>query len=509
MNGKQWADVKRDEPELARRLIEYAKQDVINCREIWVKHGHKWPAHERALSELTIKQGRDGVAIDTELLRRGLELTTTALRKIEAILPWTEQGKKPTGSKAIADQCIKAGIPAPPIIKHEGEEAYEEWEKEFGDKHEWVRNVSVWRSVNKVLSTLETMKARLRPDNTIDFSLLYFGGHTGRWSGGGSGLNMQNLRKDPLLFDTDGRYVFEAARLKEYAASKDTKPAWLAHELNMRHLICARPGHKFVIVDAAQIEPRCLNWLAGNFTLLNKIAEGFSYYEAYAATFEGWSGAPGSIKKSLGPAAYTKLKNKCLGLGYGMGWAKYVDYAGVDEEEAKKVVEGFRAENPLIAGSGGLWSRLDTAYRGCAAKPMQKPAAEHTFESELPSGRCLTYPNVKSEWRNTMGKDKKWHMKLQVTCEVGFRREKLYGGKLTENLVQATARDVFAYHMLELVANGLPVVFHVHDENIIEVPEGDAPAALKKAIEIMSVPPPWLPGCPLSAEGIIADHYKK
>jgi DNA polymerase len=319
---------------------------------------------------------------------------------------------------------------------------------------------------------------------------------------------MQNLRKDPLLFDRMGNYVQEPEWLAQYAAHKDPKvntprPVWLEFELNMRHLIIPRPGKKFIIADAAQIEPRCLNWLAGNHELLAKIAEGFSYYEAYAATFEGWAGAPGTIKSSLGPEAYTKLKNKCLGLGYGMGWAKYVSYAGVEEKEAREVVAGFRAENPLVVG---LWDTLDKGYREAAARVIIPPTAKNTFMVELPSGRSMIYRKVQMEWKPKKGKDGKWTRKLCYTSEIAGRRWELYGGLLTENLVQATARDVFGYHMLKLKEAGHCVIFHVHDEVIVEA---DLEADPEAIVKIMSVPPPWLPGCPLAAEAKEANHYKK
>jgi hypothetical protein len=304
MNGKSWEECVKDGS--APALLEYAKNDVIYCWRLWDEFSAQWPEHERKLSQLTIKQGQRGIFIDQPLLEKYKGLVKTAIWTLEGELPWTESGAKPTSTKAIAEECRKVGIPTPPIKAHEGEEAFEEWEKTYGPKYPWIVGVGAWRSLNKVAGTLETISTRLRPDGTIDFSLLVFGGHTGRFSGGGSGLNLQNLLKDSLVF-SEGRYVGKKADIKELPEGSEL--------LNMRHLFRARPGKKFIICDAAQIEPRILNWIAGNKELLEKIRQGFSFYESYALTFEGWKGEPGTIKSSLGPERYTRLKNKCVAAG--------------------------------------------------------------------------------------------------------------------------------------------------------------------------------------------------
>jgi DNA polymerase len=343
--------------------------------------------------------------------------------------------------------------------------------------------------LNKVAGTLETISTRLRPDGTIDFSLLYFGGHTGRWSGGGSGLNLQNLLKDSLVVN-GGRYLGKKADLESIPEGADL--------INMRHLFRARPGKKFIICDAAQIEPRILNWIAGNKELLEKIRQGFSFYESYAITFEGWKGEPGTIKSSLGPERYTRLKNKALGLGFQMGWRKYTSYAGVSEEEAKQVVEGFRKENQKLVA---LWEYLDKSFRVHVGQE---------WDCQLPSGRVMRYGKVRREVRHKKDSEGKMVPRFVYTGETSksgyIARTDLYGGILTENMVQATARDVLAFHLLELDREGYNVIFHVHDEFITEVDEGTDP----KQIEgIMSRCPDWIPGLPLAAEGHLVDHYTK
>jgi DNA polymerase len=122
----------------------------------------------------------------------------------------------------------------------------------------------------------------------------------------------------------------------------------------------------------------------------------------------------------------------------------------------------------------------------------------------------MRYRKVKQEWRTKRGYDGKPVQKVVYTAEIagnyGPQRFELYGGLLTENLVQATARDVFAYHILKLTEAGHRVIFHSHDEVIVEAALETDPKEVEK---IMSCPPPWLPGCPLAAEAKEATHYKK
>jgi hypothetical protein len=322
-------------------------------------------------------------------------------------------------------------------------------------------------------------------------------GNTGRFSGGGSGLNMQNLRKDPLYI-LNGSFVeppVEKDAKKKFVSEFVECPADNTVSLDMRSLFIPRPGKKFIIADLSQIEPRVLNWMAGNQELLDTIAQGFSVYEAYSRLHKGWTGEPGTLKSAIGDAAYTKIKNEVLGLGYGMGAARYTEYANVSEEEAKQVVDGFRSSNPKIVA---MWDTLDKQFRASITK---------NFETELPSGRSLVYRNVNRSVRHFKDPETgEMKAKFIYTALVGSRRVELYGGKLTENAVQAAARDVFVSHLLDLEEEVGDVVFDVHDEAIVEV-EPEVTAESVKAV--MSRTPSWLPGCPITAEAKEAKHYRK
>ena len=497
MKGKHWADLTAEE-QLA--FCKYAEEDARDCWPLFDRYQHLWPELERRLSALTIKQSNRGVAIDVELLRTYRATVDTALWSCLKKLPWVEAGEKPTGTKAIAAECRKVGIPTPPV-KDEDEEAFDEWEATYSKKFPWVKAIGQYRKVNKLKAQLDTINARLRPDGTIDFSLLYFGAHTGRWSGGGAGLNMQNLRKEPIYF-LDGEMFSDVSdkEAKELLAKG-------AVAVDVRRLFIPRPGKKFVISDLSQIEPRCLAWVTQDDDFLKFLAAGQSPYEAHARVSMGWTG--GNLKKE-NPALYALAKARVLALGYGCGADKFIvmawQYAALklSLEDSTEIVNDFRASNRRITD---LWNALETGHQSSAGKG--------DFEVELPSGRSLRYREVKREMRlkkvrNPKPGDPLTANRFVFTSKVGWKgrltRLETYGGKLTENLIQAIARDVFGVILLHLEENVGDVIFHVHDEAIVEV---DADVTAHDVETAMALTPDWLEGCPIAAEAKEAKHYLK
>lgn len=377
---------------------------------------------------------------------------------------------------------------------------------------------------------------------------IYVTGNTGRWQSGG-GLAMQTLRKEPIYIDCDGWLVTEPDRLKEINNSK-TKLEWVAHVLDERALWVATPGRKFMAPDLSQIEPRVLAWLVKDRRALDLMARGYSPYQSHAETKMNWS--RGDLKALIeagdGEARgfYKLVKAQVLGLGFGCGWEKFItvaeDMAQLDitkddpewiearndagdicyDQEgkpilvsgygstSKKVVKDYREQNPLICSKDkdnpGLWKRLDDAFRASVG---------HDFEMMLPSGRSLRYPEVKKEWKRVPDEERpgKWKTESAFTAWVfdvktnGFRRKKLYGGLLTENLVQATARDVFGEGLLNLDSmGGVDVLWSVHDEAPIEM---DTDVKEADVLENLTRCPEWIPGLPIAAEGKVIPHYKK
>jgi DNA polymerase bacteriophage-type len=438
-------------------------------------------AFEERVALHTRLQSRRGVFIDTELVDR--DKTRISAMRFEAFkaIPWHADAK-PLSYPQLVKYCAKMGIPVPKSTA-KTDEACEEMMTDHPLLSEVIGNMRRFRRANTLLTKVESLLARVTDAGILPLEMLYCGApHTRRWSS--KGFNIQNLDKEPL--------VVNPIAVKGGAAPETV---W------SRNWVKPRPGKIFYCVDYAQIEPRVLNWLVRNEEMMEALRHGFSYYEAYLRSIKqekrvGWSGQAGTLKKEVGVAKYTKVKNESLGCGYGMGADRYTGYAQVEMDEAKQVIQTFRACNPKITA---FWKRLDSIIAS-AARDKTK-----SFSIDLPSGDTLQYFNVRPKSGGGM--------EGYVTkTDFGYQshQPRLWGGTLTENVTQRTARDIMAHAIVNLEAAGFPVVFSVHDEVILEL-DDDAGKddAVREAEIILKTPPEWAADLPLGTEGSFATAYTK
>ena len=455
MKGRTWQNAV--DAGRADELRNYALRDAKMCLAIWEKYEAGWPEHERALARQTMLVGWRGIYIDKDRVEAGITHLERVKFEAARSIPWSDSDAAILSPKALGEACRKAGI-KPPSSLSEDDPVCEAWEKVHGSQYPWVGAMRDYRKANALLEKLKTMRARTRPtDGCMGYGLKYFGASTGRWSGD-AGFNLQNLHRGE------------------------------SYGVDLRACIVPRPGHSIITCDLAQIEPRCLAWLCGDRAFLNQIAGGTPLYEAHARNTMGWRG--GNLKKE-DPHLYALAKARVLGLGYGCGPDKFRTIAktmcGLDisERESHETVAAFRSSNRAIVN---LWNRLQTDCRRSLGS---------SFEIELPSGRKLSYFNVSS----TGG----WTFQT----ERGGPVQRFYGGRLAENLCQATARDVFAHGLLRVERAGFQILFHCHDEVVCEVPVASAPAAAAEIARLMTAAPEWMPDIPLEAETQISDRYCK
>ena len=454
MSGKRWDKLK---PEVQKEVCDYALKDAELCLELWLKHNEQWPETERAISHLNRNIVQGGIPIDIDLLKKQLETIKVELFNVEQSIPWN--GERPLLSRAaFNDECRKVGLEPPASLAASNEES-QKWIDTHSVEHPWVGAVKNWRRINALKKKIESFDYATMPDNRYYGGIMYFGAHTGRFSGSGGNLNLQNLPRSEMF------------------------------GVNLRHLIATEESKRLVVVDLSQIEVRTLCWLAKDAGMLDEIANVDDIYEAFAIRFNMWGEESGSLKKK-NPALRHKVKQMVLGCGYGAGKNRFRERSGMTQQEANTAVDIYRTHMPTVTR---LWAKYNADIKASCAHKIP-------FSVTLPSDRVLDYGVIKR------GADFK---ETALLPRNGKRVPiKLWGGLVAENASQALARDIFSDMLLRVSSAGHNIVFHVHDEMVIEADAQDAEKVYKEVVEIMSQPPEWI-DLPLDAEGAILTRYEK
>mgnify|MGYP001217680249 FL=1 len=469
MSGKRWEDMS---PEFKEEVSEYALKDSELCLKLWETLKDKWPQFERDISRVNRRIVQRGIPIDTELLKKQLETINKALFEAEENIPWLDE--KPLLSRAAFDQqCLLLGI-EPPVSLAEADEDAQEWIKEHSEQHKWIGAVKNWRRINSIKKKLESFDYATMPDGRYYGGCMYFGAHTGRFSGSGGNLNLQNLPRDEMFGVT------------------------------LRHLICPEPDKKLIVVDLSQIEVRTLCWLAKDREMMEEIKNTDDIYEAFAIRFGMWDKEDGILKKE-DPEKRHAVKAMVLGCGYGAGAKRFASMSNITEKEAQKRVDTYRNKMKKIKDLWFSYSE-DIAASTRATKGYDKDGNElqSEFTVKLPSGRVLDYGTLQKG-----GDPKNTQYTAKVPRHGKYAAVRLWGGLVAENASQALARDIFSDMLLRVDAAGHKIIMHVHDELVVESDADKAQETLEEVIRIMSEPPKWIDDIPVDAEGSIQDRYEK
>lgn len=361
------------------------------------------------------------------------------------------------------------------------------------------------------------IKSCVCPDNRVRGLLQFYGANrTGRWAG--RLVQVQNLPRtytDPIELArdlvTDRRT--QAVRMI-YGNVSDTLSQLI------RTAFVASPGNVLIDADFSAIEARVISWLAGEKWRLDVFKSHGKIYEASASQMFG---VPIDRIKKGNPEYALRAKGKVaeLALGYqGSSGALIAMGAlnmGLTEEELPDIVNRWRAANSHIRD---LWYDMDGAAvdviqnGGCQrvhglwlAREYDGTTGTCSFTITLPSGRKLYYNDPKIG-ENRWGNPSITYMGVNDKNKWG--RIETYGGKLTENCVQAIARDCLAEAIERLEKAGFPIVFHVHDEVVIDIKPYAAHAdMLEQVVQIMRQPPIWANDLPLNADGWVGDFFTK
>lgn len=365
----------------------------------------------------------------------------------------------------------------------------------------------------------DAIEAAVCDDRRVRGLLQFYGANrTGRWAG--RLVQVQNLPRtytEPLEFARElvkGRKL-DALRTV-YGSPNDTLSQLI------RTAFVAAPGNVLIDADFSAIEARVISWLADEEWRLEVFRTHGKIYEASASQMFG---VPLERIKKGNPEYSLRQRGKVaeLALGYqgGVPAMRQMDtgklLADLPDEEIKDIVDKWRNTNPKIRN---LWYSFNDAairviqnggslrVRCCTfARECDCIRGTTCMTISLPSGRKLYYVEP-SVGENRWGGPSITYMGVNDKNKWG--RIETYGGKLVENVVQAIARDCLAQAIEHLEAAGLPVVFHIHDEVVIDTAAFDTnDAMLDKVVKIMSTPIPWAEGLPLGADGWVGAFFKK
>lgn len=350
------------------------------------------------------------------------------------------------------------------------------------------------------------MEAATCRDGRIRGTLQYYGaGRTGRWAG--RLIQVQNLPQNHLDQIDLVRDIVRRGDLEGLELVYDNVPDVLSQLI--RTAIVAKDGCTFLVADYHAIEAVCIAYLAGEKWRLDVFAGDGKIYEAsYAQAF----GVPkDSVKKGSPERQKGKIMELACGYGGGIGALKQfgADKLGLSDNALQDLIDSWRAASPKITA---LWRACEKAAKAALRSPGNvfklANGCAYTRDRDalrliLPSGRRLSY------WGACLD-DSTGSIRFMGQNQTTRKWEKMetWGGRLVENIVQAFARDILAEAMLRLEDAGYPVVFSVHDECIVEAPEG---SRWEDVAEIMGQPVSWAPDLAryLHADGFEAKFYQK
>ena len=510
-NGKRTWNLPKHAPEKWELFKEYCKQDVVTESAILRRlDAFPVPEEEETLWQMDIRMNAFGVKVDTALISGALQINDHSTELLENEARAITGLQNPNSSVQLLDWIHNNGVEMDNLQK------VTVTEKLSDDLPDDVRRALEIRqqlgktSIKKYVA-MDTAKGK---DDRVRGLTQYYGANrTGRWAG--RLVQMQNL---PRNYIKTLDYARKLVKDRNYGGIKllyGNVPDTLSQLI--RTAFIPSEGNKFVVADFSAIEARVIAWLAGE-TWVNEVFA--THGKIYEATASQMFHVPIEKIAKGNPEYALRQKGKVatLALGYQGGANALIAMGalnmGLSEDELPDIVHRWRNANPRIRD---LWYAVEEAALLVmqTAQPQAIYNLIFNLESDivygqnfltvqLPSGRKLYYPRPFLK-ENQFGKlaihyytvgqqTRKW----EVTST--------YGGKMTENIVQAIARDCLAETLRRIDAKGLQVVFHVHDEVIIDAPMG---TTVDEICDLMAEPIPWAPGLILKGAGFESNYYMK
>lgn len=490
---------------------DYCKQDVVTEHAILKRLDlFPMPEAEEQLWQMDVLMNACGVRVDTTLIDGALYLDTVSTQKLtdEAISLTGLQN--PNSQQQLLQWIRDNGAEADNLQKATVTELLN---RDNPDKVQRMLEIRQQLGKTSIKKYVAMDTARGEGDRVRGLTQYYGANRTGRWAG--RLVQLQNLPRNYLKTLDYARNLVKAKNYDGVKLLYGNVPDTLSQLI--RTAFIPSEGHKFVVADFSAIEARVIAWLAGEQWVNEVFASHGKIYEATAAQMFGVP-VERIVKGNPEYSLRQKGKVATLALGYQGGTSALIAMGalqmGLTEEELPDIVHRWRQVNSRIRD---LWYAVEQAALTVmqTAQPQAIRGLIFALEGDLiygqsfltvqlPSGRKLFYPKPFLK-ENQFGK-----MAIHYYT-VGQQTRKwevtsTYGGKMTENIVQAVARDCLAVTLERIAAKGLQVVFHVHDEVIIDAP---METTVDEVCGLMAEPIPWAPGLVLKGAGFENSYYMK
>jgi len=509
--GRTW-NLPKHAPEKWVLFKDYCKQDVVTEHEILKRlRQFPMPEDEIQLWRMDVLMNAFGVKVDMDLIAGALAIDSISTQRLLDEAQTITGLSNPNSTAQLLPWLTENGVDLPNLQKATVTETLDR-----EDIPETVKRVLRIRqqlgktSIKKYVA-MDTAKGA---DHRVRGLTQYYGANrTGRWAG--RMVQMQNLPRNYLKTLDEARKIVKQRNYEGLKMIYGNVPDTLSQLI--RTAFIPSDGHKFVVADFSAIEARVIAWLAGEQWVNEVFATHGRIYEATASQMFH---VPVEKIKKGNPEYSLRQKGKVatLALGYQGGTNALIAMGalnmGLSEDELPDIVQRWRGANKRICD---LWYAVEQTALSVmqTARPQAINGLIFALEGDmiygqyfltvqLPSGRKLFYPKpflqenqfgrMAIHYYNVGQNTRKW----EVTST--------YGGKMTENIVQAIARDCLAETLKRVAAKGPQVVFHVHDEVIIDAPMD---VTVDEICGLMAEPIPWAPGLILKGAGFESQYYRK
>ena len=509
--GRTW-NLPKHAPEKWALFKEYCIQDVVTEYELQKRlDAFPMPEDELSLWRMDVRMNAFGVGVDPALISGALEIDATSTEQLTAKAVEITGLPNPNSAVQLQQWLRGRGVEMENLQKATVEEALGR-----KDLPEEVRDVlEIRRQLGKTsVKKYAAMQTAKGEDNRVRGLTQFYGANrTGRWAG--RLVQLQNLPRNYIDTLDYARNLVKAKNFEGLRLIYGNVPDTLSQLI--RTAFVPSKGNKFVVADFSAIEARVIAWLAGEQWVNEVFATHGKIYEATASQMFHVP-IERIVKGNPEYSLRQKGKVATLALGYQGGTSALIAMGalnmGLEEDELPDIVTRWRNANPRIRD---LWYAVEEAALAAVRTAQPQAIRGLVFRLEgdlvygqsfltvqLPSGRKLFYPKPFLKENRfgrmaihyyTVGQQtKKWEV------------DSTYGGKMTENIVQAIARDCLAETLRRIDRMGLQVVFHVHDEVIIDAPQD---VTAEQICRLMAEPITWAPGLILKGAGFESGYYMK